>query len=159
MYINAQCLFENNMFLLEPDAYALIKGNKDNLNLQGIVKFYQTINGVIVWAEILGLPNDKNFYAFHIHDGNMCSGTMEDAFKKAGSHLNLNNSEHPFHEGDLPPLINANGMAISIFLSNRFSIKEIVNKTIIIHAKPDDFKTQPSGDSGTRIACGEIVGL
>lgn len=41
-------------------------------------------------------------------------------------------------------------------LTNRFNIEEIIGKVVIIHDKPDDFVTQPSGNSGTKIACGEI---
>jgi len=43
-----------------------------------------------------------------------------------------------------------------IYLTNRFSIEEILGKTIILHAHPDDFSTQPSGNSSTKIACGTI---
>lgn len=41
-------------------------------------------------------------------------------------------------------------------LTNRFNIEEIIGKVVIIYDKPDDFVTQPSGNSGTKIACGEI---
>ena len=43
-----------------------------------------------------------------------------------------------------------------IFLTERFNIDEIIGKTIIIHSNPDDFTTQPGGNSGTKIACGLI---
>ena len=42
------------------------------------------------------------------------------------------------------------------FLIDTFTVDEIIGKTIIIHNKADDFETDPSGDSGTKIACGEI---
>jgi Cu-Zn family superoxide dismutase len=41
-------------------------------------------------------------------------------------------------------------------LSNRFSIEEIIGRTVIIHDAPDDFRTQPSGNAGMKIACGVI---
>ena len=44
-----------------------------------------------------------------------------------------------------------------IFLTDRFTIDEIINRTIVIHDMPDDFITQPSGNSGNKIACGIIV--
>lgn len=62
----------------------------------------------------------------------------------------------PYHAGDLPPLFGNQGYAFSAFVTDRFAVREIVEKTIIIHSKPDDFKTQPSGDSGEKMACGKI---
>ena len=41
-------------------------------------------------------------------------------------------------------------------LTNRFAVKDIIGRTVVIHDKPDDFTTQPSGGSGVKIACGEI---
>jgi len=43
-----------------------------------------------------------------------------------------------------------------VFLTDRFTISEIIGKTIVIHISPDDFKSQPAGDAGKKIACGEI---
>lgn len=59
--------------------------------------------------------------------------------------------------GDLPPLIENNGYAYMQVLINKFKIKDILGKVIIIHDFPDDFTTQPSGNSGIKIACGKIV--
>ena len=42
------------------------------------------------------------------------------------------------------------------FLINKFKIQDIIGKVLIIHDMPDDFTTQPSGNSGTKIACGKI---
>ena len=42
-------------------------------------------------------------------------------------------------------------------LVNKFNIEDILGKVVIIHDMPDDFTTQPSGNSGTKIACGKIV--
>lgn len=44
---------------------------------------------------------------------------------------------------------------MSVFI-NKFTVKDIIGKVVIIHEMPDDFTTQPSGNSGTKIACGEI---
>ena len=88
--------------------------------------------------------------------GTSCTGNSEDEFANAKSHLNPNNCPHPFHIGDLPPLIENNGFAYMSVLINKFKIKDILGKVIIIHDSPDDFKTQPSGNSGTKIACGKI---
>ncbi|MDO4945757.1 MAG: superoxide dismutase family protein [Ruminococcus sp.] len=144
-----------------PNAIAEIKGSKDNPQITGNVKLYQTHLGVIVYAEIKGLPEEQSIcgsriFAFHIHKGSECSGDMNDPFSNAMSHYNPDNCEHPYHAGDLPPLFSNNGYAFSIFLTDRFSVNEVIGKTVIIHDRPDDFTTQPSGNSGTKIACGVI---
>jgi len=59
--------------------------------------------------------------------------------------------------GDLPPLFSANGYAFSAVLTNRFTIDEIIGRTIIIHSSVDDFITQPAGNAGTKNACGKII--
>lgn len=140
-----------------PQAYAEMKGSENYKNISGIAKFYQTANGTLVYAVITGLPDKTGFHGFHIHGGEECSGNSDAPFANAKSHYNPNNSPHPNHAGDLPPLINNNGFALSIFISDRFTVEEIINKTVIIHEKPDDFTTQPSGNSGEKIACGKII--
>lgn len=74
----------------------------------------------------------------------------------AGTHYNPKNCPHPEHAGDLPPLLSCNGFAFQIFYTDRFVPEEVLGKTIIVHAASDDFTTQPSGNSGIMIACGEI---
>ena len=71
------------------------------------------------------------------------TGTAADPFADAGMHLNPNNCPHPYHAGDMPPLFGVNGRALLIFATNRFRIPQIIGKTVIIHARPDDFVTQP----------------
>lgn len=56
----------------------------------------------------------------------------------------------------MPPLIENNGYSYMSVLINKFKIKDIIGKVVIIHDMPDDFNTQPSGNSGTKIACGKI---
>lgn len=147
-------------------AIANIKGNSDYPSLHGRVILKQEEYGVIVTAEIYGLPiNNKekcpsNIFGFHIHEGNSCTGTATDIFSNVGAHYNPNNCKHPSHTGDLPPLFgNKEGYAYLSTLTDRFTLNEILGKTIIIHDKPDDFTTQPSGNSGNKIACGKIVEL
>lgn len=64
---------------------------------------------------------------------------------------------HPEHEGDLPPLLSDKGTAWMMVYATRFFPEEVVGKTVVIHDMPDDFRTQPSGNSGEKIACGQIV--
>lgn len=135
------------MFLY--DAKAHIKGGKNYPNIDGTVTFKETKKGVLVTAKINGLPQSKTnctgrFFGLHIHDGTSCTGNATDEFANAKSHLNPTKCPHPFHMGDLPPLIENNGQAYMRVLINRFKIKDIMGKVVIIHDMPDDFTTQPS---------------
>ncbi len=137
-----------------PKAIARIHGGKQLPQLSGIVRFFQSIDGVIVEAEIIGLPEtETGFFAFHIHEGGSCTG--ED-FPNTGGHFNPKEEIHPNHAGDLPPLLGDHGKACIKVLTDRFRIEEIIGCTVIIHDAPDDFHTQPSGNAGTKIACGVI---
>lgn len=144
------------------DAKADIKGGKNYPNIKGIVYFKETKNGVIVTAKINGLPHASNkcsgrFFGFHIHEGTSCTGNLDDEFSNVKSHYDRRNCKHPFHTGDLPPLIENNGYAYMSVLINKFIITDIIGRVIVIHDMPDDFTTQPNGNSGKKIACGKIV--
>ena len=69
---------------------------------------------------------------------------------------NPEKEEHPRHAGDLPPVLSNDGTAWMEIYTGRFYPMDVVGRTIVLHEMPDDFKTQPSGDSGMKIACGEI---
>lgn len=145
-----------------PDAYAKIKGSNMFPNIRGMVYFYNVYGGTIVVTEVSGLPNtmnqeNGNFYGFHIHEGVSCSGDQEDPFKDAGAHYNPTHTTHPKHVGDLPPLLANDGIAWSAVYTDRFYPEDVVGRTVIIHDMADDFETQPSGDSGIKIACGAIM--
>lgn len=145
----------------QPQAAASIAGSRNYPGISGAVRLYQTNKGVIVFVEISGLPQSdspcqERVFGFHIHEGTDCGGNMDDPFADAMTHYNPDNCEHPNHAGDLPPLFGNSGLALSLFLTNRFSINEVIGRAVIIHDHPDDFTTQPSGNSGTKIACGVI---
>lgn len=152
-----------------PDAVAFLRGDSAHPALHGSVRFDQTPRGVLVAAEIFGLPTSMGeapdevcqspVFGFHIHDGGACAPTEGDPFGMAGSHYNPQNCPHPHHAGDLPPLFGANGCAFTVFLSGRFTVDEIIGRTVIIHSAPDDFTTQPAGNAGSKIACGVITRL
>ncbi len=151
-----------SVFKRRADAVAFINGSPDFPEIKGRVLFYQLKNGVIVRAEISGLPKgtsycDNPVFAFHIHGGKECSGNETDPFADADGHFNPENCPHPYHAGDLPPLFGVSGKAFSAFLTERFTVKEVLGKAIIIHSKPDDFTSQPAGNSGEKIACGIIT--
>lgn len=144
-----------------PHAVAVIQGGPRNRQLGGTVKFYQTGEGVLVVADIFGLPVSADacspdFFAFHIHGGVACGGNTEDPFADAGTHYDPSGCPHPAHAGDMPPLLGVGGRAYLVFLTDRFTVEEILGKTVIIHGLPDDFTTRPSGNAGSKIACGVI---
>ena len=157
-------MFDINMMSIlrrPPQAVAHIKGSPIYPNIEGRVSFYAAKSGVIVVSMISNLPCGEgecegSVLGFHIHSGASCTGDDMDYFKNAMTHYNPKNCNHPYHAGDMPPLFSAGGRAFSAFLTDRFTVKEIIGKTVIIHSMPDDFTTQPSGNSGEKIACGVI---
>ena len=138
----------------QPDAAAEIFGK--NGEIHATAMFFGAQGGVYAVVSATGLPDDSQscgFFALHIHTGTSCA----EGFAASVSHFNPENTTHPCHAGDLPPLLsNADGFAWSAFLTDRFSLDEIIGKTVIIHSLPDDFRSQPSGASGEKIACGVI---
>ena len=145
-----------------PDAYAKIQGSQQNPDLKGTVSFYEVHGGTVVVAEITGFPViqgivNGTFHGFHIHEGKECTGTMTEPFENAGEHYNPEKVRHPDHAGDLPPLLANSGSAFMSFYTNRFYPEDIIGKTVIIHEMADDFHTQPSGNAGAMIACGQSV--
>ena len=144
-----------------PAAQANLAGSEDHPRLRGTVRFYPAERGVLVLAEVSGLPETRErcrdgIFAFHIHSGGACTGTADDPFADAQGHYNPERCPHPAHAGDLPPLFSNGGCAMQAFWTDRFTVREIVGKTVIVHDKADDFTTQPSGNAGTKIACGVI---
>lgn len=135
-----------------PSAVACVSGGRSNPELKGIVRFHQNCGGVLVTAEVTGLPYD-GFYGFHIHEGGSCAGKD---YSESSSHDNPTGKLHPDHAGDLPPLLSYKGKAGMSVLTGRFRVDEIIGKTVIIHADPDDFTTQPAGKSGEKLACGIV---
>lgn len=144
-----------------PHATAVIGGSTQYPAIAGLVRFFQTDAGVVVATEVTGLPAlggecATPVFGFHIHGGGSCTGNAADPFVDAMTHYNPDNCPHPYHAGDLPPLSGNNGFAFSVVLTNRFTVSEIIGKTVIIHSKQDDFTTQPAENSGDKIACGVI---
>lgn len=140
----------------KPQAKAYINGKGAYSAIKGEVCFFNTCHGVLVTAEMNGLPKDRAILAVHIHGGKSCGGNAEDPFAMSMSHFNPLNKPHPYHAGDMPPLFNNSGYAFMSFVTDRFNVSEIIGRTVIIHDKADDFTTQPAGNSGKKIACGVI---
>lgn len=150
--------FVHTLMQSPPDASAWITGSNAFPSISGLARFYVTeYEGTLVEVEVFGLPNvttpgSSNFYGLHIHENGACVSP----FTSAGAHYSRTTAEHPNHSGDMPPLLGNQGYAWTAFYDKRFTIPEIIGKSLIIHRMPDNFTTQPAGDSGERIACGVI---
>lgn len=151
----------NSFLNRRPNAIARIRGSELYCGISGEVRFYQAPRGVFVVTEVSGLPRECGaceapVFGYHIHSGSLCAGNMDDAFADTMGHYNPDDCGHPHHAGDMAPLFGNNGYAFSVFYSERFCVCNIIGKTVIIHLEPDDFRSQPSGNSGAKIACGRI---
>lgn len=140
-----------------PRATAWVTGNDGHPQLSGLVKFYDTpYGGTLVEAEVFGLPADTSyasgFFGLHIHEYGDCSRP----FDKTGEHYNPTLQPHPQHAGDLLPLFSNQGYAWGAFYDKRITPAEIIGRSVVIHSRPDDFTSQPSGNSGDKIGCGVI---
>jgi len=138
-----------------PDAVAYMQGGEEAPRLSGSIQFYQKCGSVLVVANVAGLPQNSNtgFFPLHIHGGGSCSG---EGFPHTGGHYNPAGAPHPGHAGDLPPLLLCRGRAYLAVRTDRFSVQDIIGRSVVIHSGSDDFKSQPAGGSGTKIACGII---
>lgn len=146
-------------------AYASLKGSIYAPNLTGDVYFFEVENGTEVFVEVWGLPlyqpgngaNPIGPLGFHIHQYGVCEITDPmDPYLSAGAHYNPDNQPHGNHAGDFPVLFSNNGYARMSFFTDRFRPRDIIGRSVLIHQNPDDYRTQPSGDSGKRIGCGVI---
>lgn len=140
---------------MAPIAYSLIKGE----GIEGTMLAYEYNYGTILVVEVQGLPItacNQGIHGLHIHAGSECTGSGDNPFSNAGGHLDLDNCPHPYHTGDLPPLFAKDGTAWMAVYLKKIMPKQIIGHTIIIHAGTDDFKSQPSGNAGKMIACGQI---
>ncbi len=155
---NSKSLIIDTLKWLNPQAIAYIRGGEAYPKLNGHVKFYSLpLYSTLIEAEIFYLPDDTaektgRFFGFHIHENGDCSNQFADT----GNHYNPDNTPHPCHAGDLPPLMSNQGYAWTAFYDARITIPEIIGRSVIIHDMPDDFTTQLSGNSGEKIACGVI---
>lgn len=144
-----------------PSAFAEIHGSNEFPDIYGHAVFFQRVDGVFLVFQVTGLPVPQeacasSLFAMHIHEGESCTGTTADPFADAGTHYNPLDCPHPSHAGDLPPLLGNDGYAWGAVFTSRFTVSDIIGRTLIIHRNPDDFVTQPSGNSGAKIACGVI---
>jgi Cu-Zn family superoxide dismutase len=139
-----------------PTARALLRGSGAYPGLGGEVLFYPFQSGSLLLLRVAGLPGD-GFYGFHIHTLGDCCAGGDAPFHCTGGHYDPEGGvPHPNHAGDLPVLLSSGGRAFAVFFTGRFTPAEVIGRSVIIHDMPDDFRSQPAGDSGNRIACGTI---
>ncbi len=134
------------------------QGNKTT----GTVVFVQKGNDVEVTAHLAGLT--PGMHGFHIHEKGDCGapdGTSAGGHFNPGGHPHGHPHRGPHHAGDMPMLeTDAYGNAKLVAVLPGLALEGangIVGRGVAVHAAPDDFKTQPTGNSGARLACGAIV--
>jgi Cu-Zn family superoxide dismutase len=149
-----------------------IKG-ADFINAQGesigTVRFTEGPGGVLIAYDLRGLT--QGVHAFHIHEKGICDAAGK--FESAGAHFSPGGHEHGHmaeggpHEGDMGNINaaadgTARGDALNQMVTfagreNRAALNDSDGASLIIHAAPDDYTTQPSGAAGERIACAIIA--
>ena len=130
----------------------------------GTAKLTQTAHGVLIAVDLHGLK--PGMHAIHIHETAKCEPP---SFKSAGGHDNPGKKQHGFmnaegaHAGDLPNIeVPANGKVKAELLAHDETLDGADGlfagdgSALVIHAKADDYKSQPAGDAGDRVACGVI---
>ncbi len=151
---------------LRKRARAIVRGGPLAPSISGRVDFISVPGGTDVIVRIKGLPpyqpateerNPIGPHGFHIHQIGTCEiCDPEDPFQKAGGHWNPDNQPHGNHAGDFPVLFSNQGMARMRFFTNKFKPEDVISRTVIIHEHPNDYRTQPDGAAGRRLACGVI---
>ncbi len=132
----------------------------------GTATLLQTSQGVLIEAEVQGLPPGE--HAFHIHQKGACDPATK--FESAGGHFALPGEKHGFlaedgpHAGDMPnQFVGQDGMLRIHVLDPNVTLEigegslfGADGSSIVIHAKADDYRSQPAGNAGDRIACAVI---
>ena len=127
----------------------------------GSVRAWQTTGGIGLRITAAGLPH--GLHGVHVHSVGRCDPPD---FASAGPHWNplakkhgMNNPEGP-HAGDLPNVeVAANGMLGATLVLPGATMANLIDAdgaSLVIHASADDYRTDPSGNSGARIACAVI---
>lgn len=137
-----------------------------NSKVEGKVVFTESNGKVKMHGEFSGL-NPEGTHAIHLHEKADCSAADGTS---AGGHWNPTNEKHGkwddmdgFHQGDIGNLkVDKDGHSSITFETDSWCIdcddetKNIIGKGIIVHKDKDDFTSQPTGNAGDRISCGEI---
>jgi Cu-Zn family superoxide dismutase len=156
------CSATPNMSPTGPRATAALQATTGN-TASGTVTFQQLGDKVRVSGEVRGLKANAE-HGFHVHEKGDCSSGDG---MSTGGHFNPTGAGHgshgsgTHHAGDLPSLkANASGIATFSFDSATITVgsgvADIVGKGLIVHRDPDDYRTQPTGNAGPRLACAVI---
>ena len=157
------CESMSSMMGMNPTATANLAPTTGSAT-SGTVKFTQQGDKVLVAGEVRGLrPNTE--HGFHVHEKGDCSSGDG---MSAGGHFNPAGSPHgrhgtgPHHAGDLQSLrANASGVASFSFETTAVRVgsgtNDVVGKGLIVHRDPDDYRTQPTGNAGPRLACAVVM--
>ena len=147
-----------------PELASTLTSTDGNEVTVGQVVLRPVETGVQVYGEFMGL-NPNSTYALHIHE----TGSCGNGGKYAGGHFNPTDKPHGHpdeeasHAGDLPNLeTDAEGKAVINYINNDISTTpmqddSVYNRSFVLHDGADDYVSQPSGNSGDRLACGIIV--
>ena len=144
-----------------PKAEATLE-SRSGSTVSGTVSFQTVGQKIRVEARIAGLTPGE--HGFHVHEAGDCSApdaiSAKGHFNPAAKpHGHYGGAEH--HAGDMPNLVadasgNATVSGEVTMLSLGSDANSILNRSVVIHADPDDYKSQPAGNSGKRVACGTI---
>ena len=131
----------------------------------GAATFTVTPSGVLISLDLTAVPPGE--HGFHVHTTGKCEPPD---FNSAGPNFNPDQTKHGFmtpegpHAGDLPNLhVPADGklqvevLEPNVTLSGEAPLLDADGSALVIHAGADDYKTDPAGNSGNRIACGVIT--
>jgi superoxide dismutase, Cu-Zn family len=125
----------------------------------GAVQVEPRAGGSYLRIAVQGLPPGD--HGLHLHAVGRCDGPD---FKTAGAHWNPAGKQHGHlnpqgaHVGDLPNLtVSANGHGAINFLVAEHGLADADGTSLVVHARPDDYRTDPSGNSGDRIACAVLA--
>ena len=145
---------------VKADAVAVLRATEGH-RVRGTVSFVRASQGMRVIARVQGLTVGD--HGFHIHQFGDCRAPDGSS---AGGHFNPNNQRHGApadkvrHIGDLGNLTaDASGAARVDTIDALLTLEgpeSIIGRSVVIHAQADDFKTQPAGAAGARVACGVI---
>ncbi len=140
-----------------PKAVATLAPTQGN-EVRGTVTFTQKGDSVHVDTVLTGL-NPGSQHGIHVHEKGDCSAPDGTS---AGGHYNPVGSPHgpqsgPHHMGDMPNIqAGTYGGTNASFDIAGVKVEDLVGKSVIVHRDVDDYKSQPAGNSGPRIACGVI---
>lgn len=147
----------------KPVAQASLEGRSGS-QVRGLVTFHRAGEATIVRAKLSGLPPGE--HGFHVHEVGDCSAPDGTSAKGHFNPGGMKHGHHQYHHaerhvGDLPNLVaDAQGRAVYKAevkgLNLVAGMDGVMGRSVVVHADPDDYRSQPAGNSGKRVACGVI---